>query len=166
MEAPQQRTREEISTSKVSEDIRTSQLTPRLAGDGDHVREYPAVVHDRPIREYPAMSNGERFGTNILPESISVSCENARWYLAFVYGMDTADGMIGRAFATQQLIEGDKFTVTDGQARTKGKLSVATDKSRPGFLVIVPHVLRQTGGAKKCDTTSKTKKATGPNTSS
>lgn len=146
---PQQHTREEILTSGVSEDIRTSQLTPRLAGDGDHVREYPAVVHDRPPREYPAVSNGERFGTNILPETISVSCDNARWYLAFVYGMDEADGMIGRAFATQQLIEGAKFTVADGQARTKGKLSVATDKSRPGFLVLVPHILKQTGGKKR-----------------
>lgn len=148
MSVPNQQ-RADIPTSQVSEDIRTSSLAPRLAADGDHVREYSPVVHDRPPREYPAVSQGETFGTNILPESISVSPDNARWYLAFVYGMDTADMMVGKAFATQQLIEGAKFTVTDGQARTKGKMSVCTDKSRPGMLVLVPHVLRQTGGAKK-----------------
>lgn len=141
---------EQVPSSQVTGDIRTSQLAPRLAADGDHVREYSPVVHDRPPREYEAKTRGgEVFGMNILPESISVSPDNARWYLAFVYGMDKADGMIGRAFVTQQLIEGEKFTVTDGQARTKGKLSVTTDKSRPGMLVLVPHVLRQTGGARK-----------------
>ena len=141
--------REEIRTSGVSEDIRTSLLAPRLAADGDHVREYSPVVHDKPPREFPAKSGKETFGVNILPEGLSVSPDNARWYLALVYGMDKADAMIGRAFVTQGLIEGEKFTVADTQARTKGKLSVTTDKSRPGMLVLVPHVLRQTGGAKK-----------------
>lgn len=140
---------EQTLTSGVSEDIRTSQLTPRLAADGDHVREYSPVVHDKPPREYPAKSGREVFGTNVLPESISVSPDNARWYLALVYGMDRADAMVGKAFITQGLVEGEKFTVADSQARTKGKMSVTTDKSRPGMLVLVPHVLRQTGGAKR-----------------
>ena len=140
----------ETGASKVTTDIRTSQLAPRLAADGDHVREYSPVVHDKPPREYPARTlKGEVFGTNILPESVSVSPDNARWYLAFVYGMDKADGMIGRALVTQALVEGEKFTVTDSQARTKGKLSVCTDKSRPGMLVLVPHILRQAGGARR-----------------
>lgn len=144
-----ERATEQVTTSGVREDIRTSVIPPRLASDGDHVREYSPVVHDKPPREFPARNGDEVFGTNILPESISVSPDNARWYLAFVYGMDMADAMIGRAFATQQLIPGAVFAVTDGQARTKGKMSVCTDKSRPGMLVLVPHVLRQTGGAKR-----------------
>lgn len=146
----QNRTSQDVTqSSQVTDDIRTSQLAPRLAADGDHVREYSPVAHDRPPREYPAKSGTEVFGTNVLPESISVSPENARWYLALVYGMDRADAMIGRAVVTQALVEGEKFTVADTQARTKGKMSVTTDKSRPGMLVLVPHVLRQTGGAKK-----------------
>lgn len=144
-----ERASEQITTSGVREDIRTSQIAPRLAADGDHVREYSPVIHDKPPREFPAKSGSEVFGTNVLPESICVSPDNARWYLAMIYGMDDADAMIGRAFATQALVEGDRFAVADSQARTKGKLSVATDKSRPGMLVLVPHILRQNGGAKK-----------------
>lgn len=136
-------------SSHVTQDIRTSELAPRLAADGDHVREYSAVVHDKAPREFPARSGKEVFGTNILPEPLSVSPANARWYLALVYGLDKADAMVGKAFITQGLVEGEKFTVTDSQARTKGKLSVTTDKSRPGMLVLVPHVLRQSGGAKR-----------------
>ena len=139
----------EPANSPVREDIRTSVIPPRLAEDGEHIREYSSVVHDKQPREFPAKSGSEVFGTNVLPESISVSPANARWYLALVYGMDKADAMIGRAMVTQALVEGEKFTVTDSQARTKGKMSVTTDKSRQGMLVLVPHILRQTGGAKK-----------------
>lgn len=140
---------EQVTTSGIREDIRTSVIPPRLAADGDHIREYSPVIHDKPPREFPARSGDEVFGTNILPESISVSPDNARWYLAVVYGMDKADAMIGRAVVSQGVVSGERFTVADSQARTKGKLSVTTDKSRPGMLVLVPHILRQTGGAKK-----------------
>jgi hypothetical protein len=139
----------DVSTGRTREDIHTSQIPPRLAEDGDHVREYSPVLHDKPVRETPAVgSEGRRFGTNVLPEPISVSVENARWYLAMLYGMDTADSMIGRA-ASGGVVNGEKFTVKDSQARTSGKLSVTTDKSRPGMFVLVPHLLRQSGGKRK-----------------
>ena len=89
------------------------------------------------------------FGTNVLPEPISVSAENATWYLAMLYGKDTADSMVGRASMTGGVINGEKFKVTDSQAKTQGKLSVTTDKSRPGMFVLVPHILRQTGARRK-----------------
>jgi hypothetical protein len=135
--------------SAVREDIRTSQIPPRLAEDGEHVREYSPVLHDRAPREFPAKSGNEVFGTNVLPEPISVTAANARWYLALVYGIDIADKMIGQAFISGAVISGERFRVTDSQARTQGKFSVTTDKSRPGMLVLVPHILRQSGGAKK-----------------
>lgn len=132
-----------------SQDIRTSEIAPRLAEDGDHWREYSPVLHDKPVREFPAKSGNEVFGTNVLPEAICVSPDNARWYLAMLYGTDTADKMIGQAFITGAVVSGERFKVIDTQARTQGKLSVTTDKSRPGMLVLVPHLLRQSGGAKK-----------------
>jgi hypothetical protein len=135
--------------SQVRTDIRTSEIPPRLAEDGEHVREYSPVLHDKPPREFPARSGNEVFGTNVLPEPISVSTANARWYLALLYGTDIADKMIGQAFITGGVISGERFKVTDTQARTQGKMSVTTDKSRPGMLVLVPHILRQSGGAKK-----------------
>jgi hypothetical protein len=137
-------------SSPVTKDITTSALPPRLAADGDHIREYSPVLHDKPVRETPAVgSDGKRFGTNVLPEPISVSLDNARTYLALVYGYDVADSMCMRAMATGRVINGELFKVTDTQARTKGKMSVTTDKSRPGEFVIVPHILRQSGGKRK-----------------
>lgn len=139
----------EYPHTPVREDIRTSQLTPRLAEDGDHVREYSAVLHDQPLREAKAVgSDGKAFGTNVLPEAISVSPEQARGWLQLLYGQDVADSMIGRA-GTGQVVSGELVRVQDSQARTKGKLSVTADKSRPGMLVLVPHVLRQSGGKRK-----------------
>jgi hypothetical protein len=147
---PQQRTGEYPHTP-VREDFRTSQVPPRLAEDGDHIREYSPVLHDKPVREFPAVgsTDGKAFGTNVLPEPISVSLENARWYLALVYGMDAADSMCMKAMTTGTVVNGERFKVTDTQARTQGKLSVTTDKSRPGALVIVPHILRQSGARRK-----------------
>lgn len=139
----------DLETGRGLTDLRTSQLTPRLAEDGEHVRSYSPVLHDQPVREFPAKSGNEVFGTNVLPEPICVDPGNARWYLAMIYGIDTADKMIGRALVTGAVIPGERFKVTDTQARTQGKLSVTTDKSRPGMLVLVPHILRQNGGAKK-----------------
>ena len=140
----------DLETGRTRTDLRSSQLTPRLAEDGDHVRSYSPVIHDQPVREFPAKdSKGTVFGTNVLPESISVSPDNARWYLAMVYGTDQAEAMIGRALATGQVINGRLMEVADSQARTRGKLSVATDKSRPGMLTLIPHVLRQSGGKKR-----------------
>lgn len=140
----------EILSSPVREDIKTADIPPRLAGDGDHIREYSPVLHDKPVREVPARGTDNRvFGTNVLPESISVSADNARWYLSMLYGMDTADSMVGRAMLTGTVVNGETFKVQDSQARTKGKLSITTDKSRPGSFVLVPHILRQTGGRRK-----------------
>lgn len=136
----------ELTTS----DICTSRLTPRLAEDGGHVREYSPVLHDKPVREIPAVaSDGKRFGTNVLPEPLSVSLDNARAYLAAFYGFDTADSMCMRALATGGVVNGELFKVTDSQARTKGKMSVTTDKSRPGEFVIVLSILRQSGARRK-----------------
>lgn len=132
-----------------SEDIRTAALTPRLAEDGEHIRSYPSVLHDQPVRETPAKaSDGKAFGTNVLPEPISVSGDNARWYLAMLYGMDTADSMIGRAMSGG-VVNGEGFKIKDSQATTKGKLSITTDKSRSGMFVLVPHILRQSGARRK-----------------
>lgn len=131
-------------------DICTSEIPPRLAEDGDHIREYSPVLHDQPLREIPAVgSDGKKFGTNVLPEAISVSGEQARGWLQLLYGQDVADSMIGRAMATGQVVNGELVKVQDSQARTKGKLSVTTDKSRPGSLVLVPAILRQSGGRRK-----------------
>lgn len=146
---PEHEPDERLADRRPREDIRTSVIPPRLAEDGEHVREYSPVLHDKPPREFPARAGKEVFGTNILPEAVCVSPANARWYLALVYGMDAADRMVSAAFVTGTLVEGAKFTVADTQARTRGKLSVTTDKSRPGMLVLVPHILRQSGGAKK-----------------
>lgn len=141
---------EEILTSPVREDIRTSDLTPRLAEDGEHIREYSPVLHDKPVREVPAVArDGKRFGTNVLPESLCVSPDNARSILALSYGFDTADSMVGRAMATGTVVNGEKFTVTDSQAKTKGHWAVTTDKSRPGMLVIIAAILKQSGGRRK-----------------
>lgn len=140
----------ENTHTPVREDIRTSQIPPRLAEDGDHIREYSPVLHDKPVRESKAVGfDGKAFGTNILPEAVSMSLGNARWYLALVYGMDTADSMCMRAMTAGGVISGEKFKVTDSQGRTTGKLSVTTDKSRPGEFVIVPHILRQSGAKRK-----------------
>lgn len=142
-------TSEEIVTSGVREDFRTSIVPPRLAADGDHIREYSPVLHDRPLRETKAVgSDGKAFGTNVLPEAISVSPEQARGWLQLLYGQDVADSMIGRATAGG-VVSGELVRVQDSQARTKGKLSVTTDKSRPGMFVLVPHVLRQSGARRK-----------------
>ena len=133
----------------VREDIRTSELPPRLAEDGDHVREYSPVLHDQPLREFKAVgSDGKAFGTNVLPEAICVSPEQARGWLQLLYGQDVADSMIGRAVAGK-VVSGELVRVQDSQARTKGKLSVTTDKSRPGMFVLVPHILRQSGAKRK-----------------
>lgn len=136
--------------SPLSQDIRTSQITPRLAEDGNHVREYSPVLHDRPLRELRAVgTDGKAFGTNVLPEAISVSPEQARGWLQLLYGQDVADSMIGRAVASGTVVNGELVRVQDSQARTKGKLSLTTDKSRPGMLVLVPSVLRQSGARRK-----------------
>lgn len=140
----------EWAPSEVTEDITTSALPSRLAEDGDHIREYSPVLHDRPVRETPAMAgNGKRFGTNLLPEPISMSLDNTKVYLAAFYGFDTAESMLMRALSTGTVVNGAVFKVQDTQAVTKGKMSVTTDKSRPGDFVIVLAVLRQSGGAKK-----------------
>jgi hypothetical protein len=137
-------------SSPVREDIRTSDIPPRLAADGDHIREYSPVLHDKPLREIPAVgSDGKRFGTNVLPEAVCVSPEQARGWLQLLYGQDVADSMIGRATATGGVVNGELVRVQDSQARTKGKLSVTTDKSRPGSFVLVPAILRQSGGKRK-----------------
>src|ERR1700757_4111323 len=110
------RQRENILSSPVREDIRTSELPPRLAEDGEHIREYSPVLHDKPVRESMAVgSDGKAFGRNILPEPISVSLENARWYLAIVYGIDAADSMCMRAMTGGGVVSGDKFKVSDTQ---------------------------------------------------
>lgn len=133
----------------VVEDIRTSQLTPRLALVDGKPMPYSPVLHDQPVREFKAVgSDGKAFGTNVLPEAISVSPEQARGWLQLLYGQDVADSMIGRA-AGGQVVSGELVRVQDSQARTKGKLSVTTDKSRPGALVLVPHILRQSGARRK-----------------
>jgi hypothetical protein len=139
-----------LTESPVREDIRTSQIPPRLAEDGEHVRSYSPVLHDTPLREIPAVdSSGKKFGTNVLPEAISLSGEQARGWLQLLYGQDVADSMIGRALTTPGVVNGELVRVQDSQARTKGKLSITTDKSRPGMFVLVPAVLRQSGGRRK-----------------
>src|ERR1700742_1803824 len=103
-----------VQPTPLREDIRTSQLTPRLAEDGDHVRQYPAVLHDQPLREAKAVgSDGKAFGTNVLPEPISVSPEQARGWLQLLYGQDVADSMIGRATATGDVVSGELVRVQD-----------------------------------------------------
>lgn len=150
MEDFETETREEVLTSGVREDILTSELPPRLAEDGEHIREYSPVLHDKPVREVPAIGGeGKRFGTNVLPEPLSMSLDNARTYLAAFYGFDAADSMCMRAMATGTVINGAVFKVQDSQARTQGKMSVTTDKSRPGEFVIVLAILKQSGGRKK-----------------
>jgi len=136
---------------KVREDLRSSQIPPRLAEDeGNHIREYSPFLMDKPLREIPAVdSTGKRFGTNVLPEAISMSGEQARGWLQLLYGQDVADSMIGRALTTSGVVNGELVRVQDSQARTKGKLSITTDKSRPGMFVLVPAVLRQSGGRRK-----------------
>ena len=147
---PTDDTNVDVQTGKTREDIKTSQIPPRLAEDGDHIREYSPVLHDQPLREIPAVdSSGKRFGTNVLPESISVSGEQARGWLQLLYGQDVADSMIGRALTLPGVVNGELVRVQDSQARTKGKLSVTTDKSRPGMFVLVPAVLKQSGGRRK-----------------
>lgn len=137
----------DIDTGKTRTDIATADLTPRLGEDGDHIREYSPVLHNLPVREQPAIAaGGRRFGTNVLPEPLSMSAEQARVYLAAFYGFDLADSMIGRAAATGTIVNGTLFKVQDTQASTKGKMSVTTDKSRPGCYVIVLAILKQSGG--------------------
>ncbi len=136
--------------SQVTEDIKTSELEPRLALVDGKPMPYSPVLHDKPLREIPAVgSDGKKFGTNVLPESISMSGEQARGWLQLLYGQDVADSMIGRALATSQVVNGELVRVQDSQARTKGKLSITTDKSRAGMFVLVPAVLRQSGGRRK-----------------
>lgn len=135
--------------SPVREDIHTADIPPRLAEDGEHIREFPAVLHNQPLREIPAIAaGGRRFGTNVLPEAIAVSAEQARGWLQLLYGQDVADSMIGRAM-TGTIINGELVKVQDSQATTKGKISITTDKSRPGAFVLVPAVLKQSGGKRK-----------------
>lgn len=130
-------------------DIKTSELEPRLALVDGKPMPYSPVLHDRPLRETKAVgSDGKAFGTNVLPEAICVSPEQARGWLQLLYGQDTADSMIARASAGQ-MVSGELVRVQDSQARTKGKLSVTSDKSRPGMFVLVPHVLRQSGARRK-----------------
>lgn len=136
--------------TEVREDISTSAIPPRLAEDGDHIREYSPVLHDKPVREIPAVgTDGKRFGTNVLPEPLSMSLDNARAYLGTFYGFDQADSMLMRAMTTGQVVNGELFKVQDSQATTKGKMSCTTDKSRPGAFVIVLAILRQSGGKRK-----------------
>ena len=79
-----------------------------------------------------------------------MSLDNARACLAAFYGFDTADSMCMRAMAAGAgVVNGEVFKVQDSQARTKGKMSVTTDKSRPGQFVIVLSILRQSGGRRK-----------------
>lgn len=130
-------------------DTRTSELEPRLAIVDDKPMQFSPVVHDQPLREIPAVNAaGRKFGTNVLPEAISVSAEQARGWLQLAYGQDVADSMIGRA-AGGGIVNGETFKVQDSQATTKGKISLTTDKSRPGCFVLVPAVLRQSGGKRK-----------------
>lgn len=140
----------EQDNGKTRTDIKTSEIPPRLAEDGDHIREYSPVLHDKPLREIPAVGqDNKKFGTNVLPEAISLSGAQARGWLQLLYGQDVADSMIGRAMTTGGVVNGELVRVQDSQARTKGKLSITTDKSRPGAFVLVPAILRQSGGRRK-----------------
>lgn len=125
-------------------DVRTSQLTPRLAEDGEHIREFPAVHHDRPPIERKLA-----FGTSITPEPLSVSAENAGLVLAAVYGYDAALSMISRATATGEVINGQAFKVKDSVAAVTGKWSVTTDSTRDGAFIVFANFLRQSGGRRK-----------------
>lgn len=145
----QSRTETDWAPSEVQPDILTSGLPPRLAEDGEHVREYSPVLHDKPVKETPAVSNGRRFGTNVLAEPLSMSLDNAKVYLAAFYGFDKAESMLMQAFSTGGVINGDKFKVEDTQAKTQGKMAVTTDKSRPGEFVIILSLLKQSGGKRK-----------------
>lgn len=140
----------ELQQSPVQEDIKTSELQPRLAEDGSHIREYSPVLHDKEVRETPAMTadSGRRFGTNVLPEALSMSLDNARAWLAMVYGYDRAGAMLMEALTRGGVVNGGKFKVADSQAKTTGKITVTSDKSRPGEFVIAAHILRQSGGKK------------------
>lgn len=141
---------EQVTPSQVTEDILTSELPSRIAADGLHLREYSPVLHDRPVTETPAVgSDGKRFGTNVQGEALSMSLDNARVYLAALYGFDTADSMLMRAFSTGTIVNGERFKVQDSQAKTQGKASVTTDKSRPGEFVILVNLLKQSGGRRK-----------------
>lgn len=142
-------TEETASPVQETTDIKTSALEPRLAFVDDKPMQFSPVLHDQPLREIPAVNTaGKRFGTNILPESICVSAEQARGWLQLVYGQDVADSMLARA-ADGTIINGETFKVQDSQARTAGKISVTSDKSRPGSFVLVPAVLKQSGGKRK-----------------
>lgn len=125
-------------------DIRTSELTPRLAEDGEHIREYPAVHHDREPLERKLS-----FGTNVTVEPLSVSRENAGLVLATTYGYDAAYSMVSRAELSGEVINGSTFVVKDSTAKATGKWSVSVDRSREGAFVIWANILRQSGGRRK-----------------
>jgi hypothetical protein len=72
-----------------------------------------------------------------------MSAESATVWLACFYGFDTAQSMISRALATGTVVNGSDFETVDSQYRIRGKVSVASDKSRPGAIVLFVNLLRQ-----------------------
>lgn len=136
--------------SEVQPDILTSEIPPRLAEDGLFIREYSPVLHDKPVKETPAIgSDGRRFGTSLTAEPLSMSLDNARVYLAAFYGFDKAESMLMQALSTGRIINGDKFKTVDSQSKITGKMAVTTDKSRNGEFVLIINLLKQSGGRRK-----------------
>jgi|ERR1700722_3624236 len=126
---------------------RTSELTPLLVEFGDTMLSYAPVVFDaKPARRKAIGKGGRAFGSIETCEAIPLSADNARWMLACVYGITTAEGMLYRA-DQGEYVYGDKADLggRDGKGKIRGGVNVAADKSRPGCYILQSVALVQGG---------------------
>ncbi len=126
----------DLTTAPTS--YRTSQMAPLIVEYGDTFLSYPPVVFDaKPARRQAVGRNGRAFGSIEACEPVPMSADNARWVLAAVYGMDSAESMMLRA-DNGEYVFGDKRELAGrgSKGKIRGGTNVAADKSRPGNYVI------------------------------
>jgi hypothetical protein len=122
-------------------------MTPVLVEHNEGIMAYCPVLHDaKPERKKAIGKGGRAFGSIETCEAIPMSAENARWYLAGMYGMDTAEGMLYRA-DQGEYVYGEKRDCGGyrGKGKIRGGMNVAADKSRPGNYVTQMVTLVQGG---------------------